>query len=143
MDRLKTMKVLIIDDDYPIRKAMTYFFKDKTRQFKAVGTAERGLVALKEESWDIIISDYELPGMNGIDFLRLVHQEGTDAIRIIFTGYGGSELKDQASHEGIDAVIQKPFDTETLLKTLDFLIRKPLAEDQVTRTPTPENEALG
>lgn len=125
MDRLKTMKVLIIDDDYPIRKAMTYFFKDKTRQFKAVASAEMGLVALKEESWDIVISDYELPGMNGIHFLRRVHQEGSDAIRILFTAYGGGGLKDQASHEGINAVIQKPFETGTLLKTLDRLTRHP------------------
>jgi DNA-binding NtrC family response regulator len=124
MEQLKTKKVLLLDDDASIRKALEYYMRGKIQRFETAGTAERGRILLDEDKWDIIICDYELPGMNGIDFFKIVHQERPDVVRIMITAYGGLELRTQVSLEGINEMIPKPFDGAALVKAMAFHIQK-------------------
>ena len=70
--KLKSLKTLLIDDDPFIRDSMEMAFSQKGYPLRVVNTAEDGLRALEQEAFDIIISDYKLPGMNGLDFFRQV-----------------------------------------------------------------------
>lgn len=65
-------KVLIVEDDKFINKAMKYKFEESGFMVKAVRTAEEGLVVLKEWIPDAIMLDILLPGINGYEFLRKV-----------------------------------------------------------------------
>ena len=65
--------ILLVDDDDSIRTSMEYFFRRKTRVFKSVPTAEKALDLMATDNrWDAVISDYKLPGMDGICFLKQV-----------------------------------------------------------------------
>jgi DNA-binding NtrC family response regulator len=120
-DKLRAMKVLLIDDDESIRVAMEYYFKKKTRTFFTVEDAEVAIRFLKKEAWDIIICDYKLPGMNGIDFFKRVD---LNVIKILITAYASKEVASEARRAGIHDFIQKPFTTKVIKDSLGRLIEQ-------------------
>jgi FixJ family two-component response regulator len=125
MKNIKNLKVLLVDDDDSIRNSMHYFFKKKTKVFKTVETAELGLESLRNgEAWDIIISDYKLSGMNGIDFLGLVRKKAPDTMTALITAYGSIDIAVKAIKAGIHDFIQKPFTTKEIKDSLHFLMAK-------------------
>jgi DNA-binding NtrC family response regulator len=120
-DKLRAMKVLLVDDDQSIRVAMEYYFKKKTRTFFTVEDAEIALKFLNKEVWDIIICDYKLPGMNGIDFFKMVD---LNVIKILITAYASNEVASKARRAGIHDFIQKPFSTKVIKDSLGRLIEQ-------------------
>ena len=67
------MKILLIDDDEWIRDSLSLFFESEGCCLNAFETAGEGLNALKKKPYHIVIADYRLPGMNGLDFLKRIH----------------------------------------------------------------------
>lgn len=125
MHDLPKLKVLLVDDDDIIRTSMDLFFKNKSSAFKAVETAELGLEALEDNGpWDIVISDYQLPRMNGIDFLKIVRKKWPNVMRIMATSYFSAEFAAEAITAGIYDYIQKPFIPERVIDSLTNLIYK-------------------
>ena len=61
------MKILIIDDDEWIRDSLKIFFEAENCHAVVLETAEEGLAELKYQAYDLIIVDYKLPGMDGLD----------------------------------------------------------------------------
>jgi len=87
--KLKEMKILLIDDDEWIRDSMRLFFEGEGCHLLALKTAEEGLEALKSKTYDIIIVDYRLPGMDGLKFPKLIQGSNPNAKKILITAYGG------------------------------------------------------
>ncbi|MCP4374268.1 MAG: response regulator, partial [Deltaproteobacteria bacterium] len=83
---IKKMKTLLIDDDELIRDSLSMAFLDKGCFLMAVGSAEEGLYAMQKNQFDIIISDFSLPGMNGIDFFKQASIDQTDSMNVLITG---------------------------------------------------------
>lgn len=71
----KKKKVLIVEDDKFINKAMKYKFEESGFSVKAVRTAEEGLITLNDWLPDAILLDIILPGINGYEFLRKVKMD--------------------------------------------------------------------
>lgn len=111
---LADMKVLTIDDDQWIRNSLTYYFKKKALSFVALETAEQALELLGRESFDIIICDYKLPGMDGLAFFRQLKKRSPHAQTVLITAYGTDEVVAEATEIGITEFIQKPFTTKTI-----------------------------
>ena len=89
----------------------------------AVETAEEGLDALDKERFDVIIADCILPGMDGLEFLRLASSRHPKTVNILITAYGGDELASKAIEAGAHDCIQKPFSPETLIESLGLLLK--------------------
>ena len=68
------MKILLIDDDEWIRDSLRLFFEGEECHLKAIEKAEEGLKILKNENYDIIIVDYRLPDMDGLEFLKQIKE---------------------------------------------------------------------
>ena len=86
-NELKDFKTLLVDDDEFIRDSLKMAFSSKGCSMRAAESAEEGLEAIKKEQFDIIISDFRLPGMNGLDFLRLATVTQPGAVNILITAY--------------------------------------------------------
>jgi DNA-binding NtrC family response regulator len=121
---LRKMRILLIDDDEWIRGSLQLFFEAEGCQLIALETAEEGLVALREDTYDIIIVDYKLPGQDGIEFLRQIRKAHSDAIKILITAYKSESVVSKAKKLGIQGFIEKPFTSETILGSLSYLIKK-------------------
>lgn len=124
MEKLKTMRVLFIDDHDWIRSAMEYFFRKKMLAFVALENAEMALEHLKNEAYDIIICDYKLPGINGLEFFNLLEERFPGVIKILITAYASTEIAIEADKIGVHDFIQKPFRVATIERSLTRLIQE-------------------
>ena len=117
---LKRVAVLLIDDDEWVRDSLSIFFESEGCSIVALETAEAGLTALKKHNYGVIIADYRLPGMNGLQFLESVNQMAVSPqpIKILITAYGSDRVLREVERLGIDDFIAKPFSTSTLLESL-------------------------
>ena len=120
--KLKEMKIMLIDDDEWIRDSMSIFFESEGCRLLAFETAEEGLEEFKREVYDIIIADYRLPGMDGLEFLRQIQELHPDTMKILITAYGSRELVSEGEKIGIHDFIEKPFTTKTIEGSLSRLI---------------------
>ena len=118
------MKTLLIDDDEWIRDSMSLFFEGEECSLLALETAEEGIKKLKKEDYDIIIADYRLPGMDGLEFLKQAQESHPNAIRILITAYGSKDVISRAVKMGVQGLIEKPFTSEIIEKYLSRLIEK-------------------
>ncbi len=121
-NELKKMNILLIDDDEWVRDSMRLFFETEGCHLTAFETAEEGLKALNLQTYDIIISDYRLPGMDGLDFLKQTQVINCGAIKILITAYGSKEVVTEAGRYGIQSFIEKPFTSDIIEGALFSLI---------------------
>lgn len=119
---LRSMHLLVIDDDQWVRDSLKLFFESEGCHTVALETAEEGLVQAAAQCFDILFVDYRLPGMNGLEFVRHLPSNCIDAWKVLFTAYGNDGLKQQALQSGFDAFITKPFTTEMIEDALRKLL---------------------
>jgi len=133
-NKLKHMKLLLIDDDKWIRDSMCLFFESEGCHLTALETAEEGLEELNSLSYDILIVDYRLPGMDGLTFFEQIQAFHPDAKKILITAYGSDEAVSKAKRMGIHEFIQKPFTSKTIETSLRRLINLSGEEEMVARS---------
>jgi CheY-like chemotaxis protein len=119
--KLRNMKILLIDDDEWIRDSLGIFFEAEGCSIAAVETAEEGLEAIRLQDYDIIITDYKLPGMDGIEFLKQIQTSKPNVIKILITAYKSELVIEEAKKAGVQHLIAKPFTSETIEASLTFL----------------------
>jgi len=129
--------LLFIDDEEGIRRSIIRALDNEPY---VVFTAENGRVGidiLKKHLSQIrtVISDYRMPHIDGLRTLMAVQRLNPEITRIILTGYASVKTAIEATNEGIDGFLTKPFDnTELIAKIRDISIRKYLRQfvpDQV------------
>jgi len=121
--KLKEMKSLLIDDDEWIRDSMRLYFESEGCHLLALETAEEGMEALKGQAYDIIIADYKLPGIDGLEFLKRIQGYYPHAIKIIISAYGNKKVISEAIGIGVQDFIEKPFTTKTIEGSLSRLLQ--------------------
>ena len=117
--------VLYVDDE-PVLLEIVKIFLEKTKEFTIDVTTSVNdvLKSDKLKSYDAIVSDYQMPGMDGISFLKYVHTEFGDIPFIIFTGKGKEEVVIAALNNGADFYITKGSDPRFQFDELANNIKK-------------------
>lgn len=102
------MKILHVDDDVIQLKLVSEFFEIFEPSFKttAITTPNEAIKLLKKEYFDCVVTDYNMPDINGIEFARRVRQEFRTPI-ILYTGQGSEEVAEKAFEVGIDDYFRK------------------------------------
>ena len=134
--RLSSLKILFIDDNQAIRDCLQAAFRLNGCLLKTLGSAEKGLQVLGEEQFDIIISDLQLPGIDGVEFFKRTIASHPTTIRVLISGYGNDAIVREALEIGVHAFIAKPFDLKQLLEQLTILTEKNKeSQDRIFDTP--------
>jgi len=107
-----TIRILHVDDEPEDLEITRIFLKRAQREnFEIVSvlSVREALEKLESEHFDVVISDYQMPEMNGIEFLEVVRksEKYADTPFIIFTGRGGEEIAKDALNRGADGYIDK------------------------------------
>lgn len=126
------IKILCVDDEKNVLRALTRLFMDDDYEVITAGTGEEALSVLAEQPGiQLIISDYRMPGMDGVEFLRQVNEHWPETIRIVLSGFADTASVVAAINEGqIYKFIPKPWNDDelrvTIAKALEvfFLRRK-------------------
>jgi DNA-binding NtrC family response regulator len=119
---LRNMKILIIDDDEWIRDSLRIYFEAEGCHVVVLETAEEGLAELKSQAYDLIIVDYKLPGLDGLEFFKRTLDDHSDAMRVLITAYRTDDVISEARKLKIQGFIEKPFTSESLMASLAHLI---------------------
>ena len=100
---------LLYIDDEPDLLDLCKLFLEREGEFSVatVTSAKSALQALSEGTFDAIISDYQMPEMDGIEFLKQVRRDFKDIPFILFTGKGREEVVIEAINNGADFYLQK------------------------------------
>ena len=120
--KLREMKIMLIDDDELIRDSLALFFRGKGVHLSSFETAEKGLDELAKKDYDIIIVDYRLPGMDGVEFFKHVREKHQNTVKILITAYKDHKVDSEADKAGIQDIIEKPFTSKTIEQALSFRI---------------------
>ena len=120
---LKNIKTLLVDGDLMVRNSLGLAFKVSGCFLQTVGSGEEGLLELEKERFDIILFDFNLPGMKGLEFFRTAKVFHPNALYIITASWWNDELIREAKGLGIHGIIEKPFSIRTLSGTLLPLIK--------------------
>ena len=118
------VRILCVDDEVPILKALRRIFMDTDYE---ILTASSGAEALEllSDTIQVVVSDYRMPAMNGVDFLREVRRKWPDTVRIVLSGYADTASIVSAINEGeIYKFIPKPWNDDELKVTIDNAVER-------------------
>ena len=124
-------KLLFIDDEEGIRRSVVRALKHEPYEICTAENGEIGIGFVKKHISDIstVISDYKMPGLDGLETLLVIGGLNPEITRIILTGYATMEAAIQATNEGIDGFLTKPFDNvELRAKIRTINVRKRLKQ---------------
>lgn len=127
--------VLFVDDERSELELGTIYL-ERGKQLRVVpfSSAPAALEALRARSFDAIVSDYQMPGMDGISFLKAVRSEFGEIPFILFTGQGREEVAIAAINNGADFYVQKGGDPSAQYAELANGIRQSILRWQAERT---------
>lgn len=111
--------VLYVEDRLDLLQAgRDYLENSGDFQVTTIGSATDAVSLLSSHSFDAILSDYQMPGMNGIELLKHIRASGDSIPFILFTGKGDEEIAIEALNNGADFYLQKGDNPETQFATL-------------------------
>ena len=120
------IKILCVDDERNVLKSLRRLFMDQEDyEILIAESGEEGLEILAEEGdVRLVISDYRMPGMNGVDFLSKVYDGWPDTIRIVLSGFADTGAVVEAINLGrIYKFIPKPWNDEELSSTIAMALQ--------------------
>ena len=117
-------KILLVDDSASVRQVAGIALRRAGYETLEASNGKEGLALLDGGKLNLIVSDVNMPVMNGIEFLKAVKQHPTPKFTpvIMLTTEAGDDLKQQGREAGAKAWIVKPFQPQTLLDAVAKLI---------------------
>ncbi|MFM7467471.1 MAG: sigma-54-dependent transcriptional regulator [Crocinitomicaceae bacterium] len=112
------MKVLIIDDERAIRRALREILEFEQIQVHEAENGKDGLELLRSNSFDLVFSDIKMPLMDGMEVLTAIQTEKIDVPIVMISGHGNVETVVQAIKQGAFDFIEKPLDLNRILVIL-------------------------
>ncbi|MCF2143203.1 MAG: PAS domain S-box protein [Candidatus Heimdallarchaeota archaeon] len=132
---MSEVKILLVDDEETLLEISKVYIEklDESFRIHTVKSAKEAIKLLKKTPFDVIISDYQMPEIDGLKFLSILREQDYDIPFIIFTGKGREEVAIQALNLGADYYLQKGGETETQFHELANLIRKLVEQKQAEK----------
>jgi len=111
-------RVLVVEDEATIQEILSHILGEVGHEPVVVGSAEKAQELLGRESFDLLIIDLMLPGMGGLDLLRMIKRQDPEQAVVMITAFGSVETAVQAMKEGAFHYLTKPFRHEEVLLTV-------------------------
>ena len=131
------LNILLVDDDrnlvttlsHGLRKAM-----GKAISVEFCFSGSETLSRLATQRFDVVISDFNMPGMSGLELLNQIRQDHREMILVLITAYGTDALEEEVHRLGI-GYITKPFEPSRLVQIIHGLTRGEEAKDRTQNSP--------
>lgn len=126
-------RILLVDDEPDILESLQELIQvsmDDVEVF-AVESGEDALELLERQAVDLIVSDFKMPGMNGLDFLKTARERMPAVPRIIMTAFPDLDIAIRAINEAaIENFFTKPLDPDEILNVIGATLKSRKAEAQ-------------
>jgi DNA-binding NtrC family response regulator len=131
--------ILLVEDEAKMRRLLELQLGDEGFMAQTAPDAETGLEMLNKQPYDLVVTDFKLPGMSGLEFLQSVRRSDGNVPVIVMTAYGTVESAVEAMKAGANDYVLKPFS----LAELVLVIRKELEARNLREENRSLREALG
>jgi len=127
---LDILKLLLVDDEVTVLEASKKYLEKLNQNYKisVAKSVDDAFQLLQSEFFDVIISDFQMPKKDGLQFLEELRESGNDTPFIMLTGRGREEVVIQALNLGADYYLQKGTDVKSQYRELLNLIEKSIAK---------------
>ena len=121
MHNMKSRSILIVDDEIEQLRTLQLGLRRKGYN---VSTANNGMEAIKilenkGSNFDMVVTDYAMPGMDGMQFLKSIRNKHKDLTVVMMTAYGNDELFMDAMQNQCNGFIEKPFSMDEFYNEIE------------------------
>lgn len=116
--------ILIVDDDANMRKTLEEILRVNNYKSYGTGSGKEAVRLFRQETFQAALIDLRLSDMPGLDVLKIIKEKSPDTECIILTGYASTETAIQAINLGAYSYVQKPYDIDQLLQTINHALEK-------------------
>lgn len=115
---------MIVDDESKVAFFLQEGLKELGDEYEvqAIGSAELALEQINEHPFDLLVVDFRLPGLNGLDLIKRVRNVSPSAKTILITAYGTPEIEQEAYRLDISRYLHKPFRIQDLMYTVQGIL---------------------
>jgi len=111
--------ILIVDDDTSMSRSMALILKRKGYDVTIAGSGQDGIENIRKRPFDITFMDIKMPIMNGVEAFEEIKKIRPESVVIMMTAYAFEELIQKALEEGAYGIIQKPFDIDRMISSIE------------------------
>lgn len=111
--------ILIVDDEAVTRTGLRRILSRAGYAVTEAATAQEALDTLREQRFELVITDLQMPGMDGFELLQALKQRGSQLPVVMLTGHGTMETVVQALRHGVNDFLTKPYQPEELLAIVE------------------------
>jgi CheY-like chemotaxis protein len=123
--------ILIVDDEKDVREGLQRILEKNNYDTTTVGSAHEALDALAGGPFDLVLTDLQMPGMDGMALLDEVKRRSPDVPVVMITAYGTMDIVIQALRQGVSDFVNKPFRADDLLT----IVKREAARPQSAPSP--------
>lgn len=124
MDKELHAKVLLVDDEEDFTAALSKRLEARNLKVKTVNRGEDAVNIVDEQSFDVIILDLSMPGMDGLETLQKIKANHPDAEILMLTGHASVKSSVEAMKIGAEDLMEKPVDIGALMEKIEKLHKK-------------------
>jgi len=122
-------RLLVVEDDRTLRQALTFNLTREGYEVSTAADGEAALEAARSERLDLVLLDVMLPGMSGMEILRVLRRDGVTTPVIILSAKGDEIDRVVGLKLGADDYVTKPFSRPELLARIEAVLRRPRREE--------------
>jgi DNA-binding NtrC family response regulator len=119
---MEAKAILIVEDDDSCRRAMEKVLQSHNYKTFSCGSGKHALMKLKEEVFGILITDFQMRGMDGLELIREAEGIHPGISTILVTGLATEELRVRVNEQGVNGFFPKPIEWDELMGFLDTLM---------------------
>lgn len=117
-------RVLIVDDEPDVREQFKLYLESREYAADVAGNCLEALRRLKAGKYDLVLTDYNMPEMNGMDLLREIKQHNRDLPVVMMSGKAGMRVAVEALKEDAFDFLEKPVKSQTLIETIEKALNR-------------------
>ncbi|MBC8284581.1 MAG: sigma-54-dependent Fis family transcriptional regulator [Nitrospinae bacterium] len=129
----KPGNILIVDDDEGIRFFLAEALKKEGYSYQSVETGEQALKEIEKDSFDLVLLDYNLPQMNGMETFSRIKEKAPNQVVILVTAFGNKDLAIEAMEQGVFDYFNKPLDISELRVVIRRGLERAFMQREVSR----------
>ena len=126
-------KLLVVDDELIVRDSLDKWFREEGYEVAVADSAQEALAKMAADRFDLALVDIKMPGVDGVELQKRMHEIDPDMLVIIMTGYASVETAVTALKNGAYDYISKPFDPDDMAHTVHNALAHKRAEKENAR----------
>jgi two-component system response regulator PilR (NtrC family) len=126
---MHTRRILIVDDEKYLRDMLRAFFEYQGFEVFEAADGIEASEKVREEPFDLVLTDLRMPGLDGLEVLKLVKSLSPETPVLVLTGYASPQSESTAIELGCDGFLSKPFTLEYLKSAVHKSLARRKAEN--------------